>query len=155
MKGGLAAGLAVCLVATGLGGAFYWTHKATPGGTPEAKTVSPGQSNTPAVVAVAPAPPPEPKPKAETNDFAIMPFKLENTPGSSLVYVTGTVRNLSDQQRFGVKLTFSLYDANDNPFGSATDYESVLAPHADWRFKALVMESKTVSARFSSIAEDK
>lgn len=151
----LVAGLSVCLVAAVLGGVFYWAHKAAPGGTAEAKPVSPIQSNTPAAAVVAPAPLPKPKPEAETNDFAIMPFKLENTPGSSLVYITGTVRNLSDQQRFGVKLTFSLFDANDNPVGSATDYQSVLAPHADWRFKALVMESKTASARFSSIAEDK
>ena len=38
-----------------------------------------------------------------TNGFALAALKLEKTPGSSLVYVTGTIRNLNDRQRFGVK----------------------------------------------------
>jgi len=36
--------------------------------------------------------------------------KLEKTSGSSLVYVTGTIRNDSERQRFGVKVEFSLFD---------------------------------------------
>ena len=99
--------------------------------------------------------PPPPKYQNVTNDFAILSFKMEKTPGSSLVYVTGTVRNLSDRQRFGVKMEFDLFDAQDRPAGTATDYQSELDPHGDWSFKALVMESKAVSARFHSIAEDK
>ena len=110
-----------------------------------------GQSNAPAVTK-APA---GPKPEAETNDFAIMPYKLDKTPGSTLVYVTGTVRNLAGQQRFGVKLEFSLFDTNDNYLGAATDYRSVLSTNGVWQFKAMVMASKTTYARFSSIAGDK
>src|SRR6185312_13026155 len=37
-----------------------------------------------------------------TNSFAVSAIKLEKTPGSSLVYVTGLLRNLSDKQRYGV-----------------------------------------------------
>jgi len=98
---------------------------------------------------------PEPQLQELTNGFAILPFKLENSSGSSLVYVTGTVRNLSDRQRFGVKIQFALFDTNDHPVGAASDYQSVLDPHGDWRFKSLVIASKAVTARFNSIAEDK
>lgn len=133
---------------------FLVLHKKTGigGSAPAPATV---QSNTPKVSVTAPIAAPEPQPEAETNDFAIMPYKLEKTPGSSLVYVIGTLRNLANQQRFGVKIEFSLFDANDNPVGSATDYQAVLDPHGTWRFKALVMESRTASAKFSSIVEDK
>jgi len=58
--------------------------------------------------------PQQPQPQALTNDFAVMPYSGE-TPGSSLVYVTGIVRNLSDRQRFGIKLEFGLSDTNDTP----------------------------------------
>jgi hypothetical protein len=88
-----------------------------------------------------------------TNDFAIMPFKLEKTPGSSLVYVTGTIQNASERQRFGIKVEFSLFDTNDTAIGTATDYQTLLEAHAEWRFKALVIESKAVSAKFGSIIE--
>lgn len=148
-------GMIILLVGLGLGGVLYWRQNANHGGIAEAKPVSPAQSNPPAVAVATPPVAPEPQPDETTNDFAIMPFKLEKTPGSSLVYVIGTIRNLSDHQRFGVKVEFSLFDTNDNPIGSATDYQSVMEPHGDWRFKALVMASKTTSARFSSIAEDK
>jgi hypothetical protein len=46
-------------------------------------------------------------------------------------------------------------DTNDQAIGSATDYQSVLEPRGEWRFKALVMESKAMSARLDSIGEDK
>jgi uncharacterized OB-fold protein len=90
-----------------------------------------------------------------TNDFAISAVKLEKTPGSSLVYVTGKIRNLSRRQRFGVKVEFGLFDTNDTAVGKATDYQPILEPDGDWHFKALVMESKTASARVNAIAEDR
>jgi hypothetical protein len=104
-------------------------------------------SNTPPVQAFSPD-------DNLTNEFAISPVKLEKTPGSSLVYVTGKVRNLSDRQRFGVKVEFRLFDTNDTAIGKATDYQPVLDPHGDWSFKAMIMESKAVSAKFGGILED-
>jgi hypothetical protein len=95
----------------------------------------------------------KPQPEEVTNDFGIMPFKLEKTPGSSLVYVIGTVQNPTERQRFGVKVEFSLFDTNDNAIGTATDYEQIIEPHGEWRFKAMVIESKAVSAKFHSIIE--
>jgi hypothetical protein len=147
--------LVICLLAAGLAGAYLYLQKASRGSDSEASPLPSAPSNTPTVSATAPVVAPEPQAQETTNDFGIMPFKLEKTPGSSLVYVTGAIRNLSDRQRFGVKITFGLFDTNDNAIGSATDYQSVLEPNGEWHFKALVMESKAVSARFDSIVEDK
>jgi hypothetical protein len=160
-KWGILVAVLVCAMA-GAGGYLAWQKEnqrplaetkpipMTPSNAPVAPRPAPAPSATP----VAPVAAPAPQPEALTNDFAIMPFKLEKTPGSSLVYVTGTIRNTSGRQRFGIKVEFGLFDTNDTRIGSATDYQSELDPHAEWRFKALAMASRTVSARFHSIAED-
>jgi len=166
---GMGIGLAIGLLAGGIAGAFVLGHGTKPVENPEAKPVAATAmgpatnavvNRAPAVVepkseAAAPVPAPEPTVVLQTNDFALLPFTLEKTPGSSLVYIIGTVRNLEDHQRFGVKLEFGLLDTNDQAIGSATDYQSVLEPRGEWRFKALVMESKAMSARLDSIGEDK
>jgi hypothetical protein len=94
-----------------------------------------------------------PRDEILTNEFSITAIKLEKTVGSSLMYVTGEVRNLSERQRFGVKLVLGLTDTNQVPVGEATDYHQVLEPRASWRFKALVLDSKTASAHFDSVGE--
>jgi hypothetical protein len=91
----------------------------------------------------------------DTNEFAISDLKLEKTAGSSLVNVTGKIRNLSDRQRFGVKLEFGLFDTNGNPVGTATDYNQVLEPRGEWTFKALVLDSKAASVKFNFAREDR
>jgi hypothetical protein len=110
---------------------------------------------TPEPKIVPASPPVEPPRPGEvlTNSFGISGGTMQSTSGSSLVYVLGTVRNLSDRQRFGVKVEFSLLDAAGQVIGHATDYQSEIDPHAEWDFKALVMESKAVSAHFSGITE--
>ena len=147
--------LVVCLVAGALAGGYLYWQKAGKSGGLAAQPPPTVQSSTPTSAPIAVAPAKSQPPQVVTNDFGIMPFKLEKTPGSSLVYVIGTLKNMTDHQRFGVKIAFGLFDDNQNPVGSATDYQSVLEPNGEWRFKALVMESKAVSAKFNSIAEDK
>jgi hypothetical protein len=118
--------------------------------------VKPVATVTPTPAAADNTPPPAPAPVADaerTNDFGISPLKLENTPGSSLVYVTGRVRNLAARQRFGVKIECRLFDADGGAVGAATDYQPVLDPFGGWNFKALVMESRAKSAEFGSIIE--
>jgi hypothetical protein len=89
-----------------------------------------------------------------TNGFAVSKLKLEKTPGSSLVYVMGTVRNETDKERFGVKAEFSLFDSNGVAAGAASDYAATLAAHETWKFKALVMESKAAKAELAGVRED-
>jgi hypothetical protein len=145
----LAIALALCVAAV-VPAIVLVTHKSNPSANTVPSPLLPVQSN--ALVALAH---PKPQPEEVTNDFAIMPFKLEKTPGSSLVYVTGAIQNPTERQRFGVKVEFSLFDTNDNAIGTATDYEQVIEPHGEWRFKAMVIESKAVAAKFNSIAEEK
>jgi hypothetical protein len=79
---------------------------------------------------------------------------LEKAQGSSLVHAVGTVRNATTKQRFGVKVEIDLFDAAGQRLGIAQDYLPILEPNAEWRFKALVMQSKVVSAKLASIKED-
>jgi len=145
----LMAGVAVLALAAGLAG-FWWHQK---------KAVA---SPAPPVAATPAVPPANAnsgiKPPAadETviSDFAISGIKLEREKGSSLVYVTGKVRNLTERQRFGVKVELKLFDAQDQLAGKTTDYHSVLEPHGTWKFKALVLESKTASAALDDVIEE-
>jgi DNA-directed RNA polymerase subunit RPC12/RpoP len=118
-------------------------------------TTAPVTSATSVVAPPAPAPSQLQPGETLTNDFIITAGHLEPTPGSSLVYVTGKVRNPTDRQRFGVKVRFALLDASGAIIGSATDYQSVIDPQGEWSFKAMVMESKTVAAQLGGISEDK
>jgi hypothetical protein len=152
MRFGMA--VAVFVVLVGLAAVFFLLKKNGSAANPADQTTSASQTNTsapPAASLVIETKPPAGK---LTNDFTISAFKLEKTPGSSLVYVTGKIQNLSDRQRFGVKVEFALFDTNNNAVGHATDYQPVIDPHGDWRFKALVMDSKAVSAELGSISED-
>jgi len=92
--------------------------------------------------------------ETRTNDFAVSAIRLEKTPGSSLVYATGKIRNQGDNRRFGVRVEINLFDKNDQPVGLAKDYQPLIEPGAEWHFKAMVMESKAVSARLNFIRED-
>lgn len=86
--------------------------------------------------------------------FGVSPISLEKTAGSSLVYATGGIANLTARQRFGVKVEVELLDAGGKKIGGATDYQQVLEPNAQWQFKALVVDSKPASARLANIKED-
>jgi hypothetical protein len=100
--------------------------------------------------------PPAAVPEAGTvqSDFQISPVTLEKAPGTSLVYAVGTVKNLRDKQRFGVKVELDLLDASGQKVGSAHDYQQVLEPNGEWRFKAMLIEDKKAStAVLASITE--
>ena len=143
-------------VFTGLAVLFYLKRPAhaVVNSQPALTTNSP-MAEAPAVTpAVSQAEPPKSRLKdMETNDFAISSPALEKTPGSSLVYVTGKVRNLDGLPRYGVKLEFGLSDGKGQPVGQATDYYQMLEPYGEWHFRALVLESRAVSVHFQSIHE--
>lgn len=94
------------------------------------------------------------KPAKALSDLKVGEFKLEKTKGSSLVYVTGTLKNDSDYQRFGVKIQFDLFNRNQTNVGTAQDYIGILEPRHDWQFRALVTDPKAVSAQVASIKEE-
>ncbi len=150
---GIAALVFVAVVAAA---GFFFSKRNAPSApvtAPQASVPTPAGSNLLVVSGASPNTFTNLPTEIVTNDFALLPFKLEKAAGSSLIYVTGTVRNLSDRQRFGVKITFGLFDTNDIPVGKATDYQSALDPNGDWHFKAMVMVAKAATARLDSIVE--
>jgi hypothetical protein len=96
---------------------------------------------------------------AETNspvaqELSQSSVTLEKQPGTSLVYATGTIRNTSSRQRFGVKVELELADVTGQKLGTASDYRPILEPGAQWQFKALVVQTQAASAKISAIRED-
>jgi lysine biosynthesis protein LysW len=79
---------------------------------------------------------------------------LDQAKDTSLVYAVGTVKNNSSRQRFGLRVVLELDDPTGQKIGAASDYRQVLEPGAEWQFKALVLDSKTKSARITSIREE-
>jgi hypothetical protein len=89
-----------------------------------------------------------------TNSLTVSRIALDKPKGSTLVYATGTVRNESDRQRFGVKVELDLFDQANVKIGTASDYQQMIEPKAEWRFRALVIEPKAASAKLAAIKED-
>src|SRR5947207_1269951 len=89
----------------------------------------------------------------EQNGFAVSPVQLEKARGTSLVYATGTLKNISDHKRFGVKVEIDLLNRDEQKVGTATDYQQVMETNATWNFKALVVDSKATSAKVAAIKE--
>jgi len=87
------------------------------------------------------------------DDLKASIITLQKTPGRNLTYAIGTIRNESDQQRFGVRLELDLLDNAGNKIGVAKDYVRVIEPRQEWRFRAMVLASKTASARVGKITE--
>jgi hypothetical protein len=115
-------------------------------------TNSPAPSATPG--AAEPTTPPIPGAPKSLADLKPGVISLEKAKGSSLVYAVGILRNDSGHQRFGVNIELELTDARGNKAGTAKDYRAVLEPRQEWRFRALVLDSKAVAAKVSSIREE-
>jgi len=93
-------------------------------------------------------------PPKSIEDLKVSPVTLRKAPNSTLVYAIGTVRNNSDQQRFGVSLEFDLLDGAGKKIGTAKDYAKVIEPRKEWRFRALVVAPKTAAVKLAKIKED-
>lgn len=144
--------VALCLamvVVVGALGAFLWTQKVkskeaavAPIPKPAVKAVTPRESanNSPALEITA-------APAETVDDFSISKIKLQKMQGSSLVYAVGSAKNAIDRQRFGVKIELNLLDEQDHNIGVVSDYVSVVEPHKDWQFKALLLPTQTKAAK--------
>jgi hypothetical protein len=88
-------------------------------------------------------------------DFSVGKITLEKVKGSGLVYAVGTAKNTVDRQRFGVRIELNLLDEQDQNMGVVSDYVSVVEPHKDWQFKALLTRSGVAKATVADIKEQK
>ena len=106
--------------------------------------------------AVAPAPITtetlDDNPLAQTG-WRVSKILLEQTSGSTIVHAVGKLTNETDRNRFGVKIQLELFDAANQKAGNATDYQASIEPHGQWKFSALVVNSKAVSAKVAAVEE--
>jgi len=151
-------GIAVLILVLGFGGALAALKRAQrwAEGQKRARAAAPaGATETAQTQANAQPPADESNATSSAQDgLTSSGVTLEKTPGSSLVYAVGTIKNASNRQRFGVKIELELSDASGQKVGAASDYRQVIEPGAQWQFKALVMDSKAASAKIVSIRED-
>jgi hypothetical protein len=110
----------------------------------ETQTVRPAKTNI-----AKPAPPPVAG-KA-INDFSISPVAIDKT--RSLAYATGTLKNETDKQRFGVTVELELLDSGGKKIGTAKDYKDLIEPRAEWKFRALLVQKNVAAARVASVKE--
>jgi hypothetical protein len=85
--------------------------------------------------------------------FRVSPVTLEHGPGSTLIYAVGTLTNVANRSRFGVRVELELRDAAGHPAGTARDFQKVIAPNAAWQFRALVVEQRAKTAKIVAITE--
>lgn len=157
--------IAMLLALAILAGGVFWYFKAGPGGR-RGETISalppPEEASKPAPAALTNEPSPNATNRApqstestkSTDDLKAGAVTFEKAKSGSLVYAVGTVKNDSPHQRFGVKIEIEFKDARGRPAGKATDYTRILEPRQEWRFRALVLDSKAVSAKILGIQEE-
>lgn len=146
----IASGVSV-LAVVGVGGMLLSRPKPS-APAPDQATAKPAAPAAAAPVA-EPVAAATPAPKS-LDDLKLGAITLEKARSGSLVYAVGVLKNDSDQQRFGVKVEIELTDAKGQRAGKTTDYTQVIEPRKEWRFRALVLEARAVSARLASVSED-
>jgi hypothetical protein len=81
--------------------------------------------------------------------------EIDQPKGSGLRYAVGTLKNDSDHSRYGITIELTLLDKNNQPLPTkASDYLQMLEPRKEWRFRALVVDSKAVSVKVNSVREE-
>ena len=87
--------------------------------------------------------------------FRVSAVTLAITPGTKLVHAQGSIVNTANRQRFGVRVELDLFDAAGRWLAKASDDKNVIEPNAEWKFSALVVETKAASAKITAIKETK
>jgi hypothetical protein len=158
-KGGRTGLLAatVCLVLAGAGAGVYFfvlkPKESQTAPTPPVK-VATTPTNTPPPPATNVPTEPVVKAKKSASDLKVSEVQLEKTKGSSLVYAVGTVKNDSDYQRFGVRIELDLFNQKGTKVGTSQDYIAILEPRREWQFRALIHDSKAVTAKVATLKEE-
>ncbi len=153
--------VAALFVLGSMAGGALWYSRMGPG-SKRGEAVSAGNPSTPIPTSATH----EASPKDTTstaselkNDKSIDDLKpgavtLEKAKSGSLVYAVGRVKNDSAHERFGVRVQIELTDAKGRPAGKAGDYTQIIEPGQEWRFRALVLDSKATGGKVVSIKED-
>lgn len=88
-------------------------------------------------------------------ELQVVNFELQKNQGTSLVYVTGKVKNNSDVQHTSVRVDFKLFDSSGKQVGMTSDYIMILDPKQEWDFKALVVEPDVAKAEVDKVTSSK
>lgn len=104
-------------------------------------------------IEAAPAKSSQPADPFAAQQLRVSPVTVVAGSGSSLVYATGTIVNLSLRQRFGVKVELELFDVAGVKVGGASDYQKLIEPNGEWKFRAMVMDKNAVTAKVAAIKE--
>jgi len=89
------------------------------------------------------------------NEFSSSPVAIEKAAGSSIAYATGTLKNASDRQRFGVSVELEVLNAAGAKIGVAKDSAQLIEPRSEWKFRALLIQKNAASARVTDVKEQK
>lgn len=86
--------------------------------------------------------------------FRVSPVKVEQGQGNATAYAVGSIGNLANRQRHGVRVELDLFDANGGKVGKAQDSRPTLDPNEEWQFRAMITVPRTVSAKITAITAD-
>jgi hypothetical protein len=147
----------IVLLVLGASATGFLYFKKRPAGASKQRPSVPVKSNASATIAFtnssAPLPAAAKAPKS-IDDLKVGTIMLEKAKSGSLVYAVGVLKNDSDYPRYGVKIELDVSDAKSTRASKASDYTQVIEPRKEWRFRALVLDSKATSAKLSKITED-
>lgn len=111
------------------------------------------RSAHPALRTNAAARPARPAPVQSMSNFSLSPVTIEKAAGSSLAYATGTLKNDTDRQRFGVSVELEVFDRAGTKLGAAKDAAQIIEPRGEWKFRALLVQKDAASARVATVKE--
>ena len=90
-----------------------------------------------------------------TNGFSTAAVSIDKPAGGALIYATGSLKNETDRQRFGVTVEIDLMGPTGVKLGATKDYTTVIEPRAEWKFRALVAPKNVASARVAEVKEQR
>ena len=90
-----------------------------------------------------------------TNGFSTAVVTIDKPAGGALIYATGSLKNETDRQRFGVTVEIDLMGPTGVKLGATKDYTTVIEPRAEWKFRALVAPKNVASARVAEVKEQR
>ena len=88
-------------------------------------------------------------------DLQVLSYEMQKNPGTSLVYVTGNVKNNTEVLHTSVRVDFKLFDAEGKQVGITSDYIMELGGGKEWPFKALVVEPGVVKVEVDKVTSTK